>query len=261
VVSSLGRRFGTADARQKITWLVRRWRMPQGTTLQQGLAELVAQVIDLGKEVESSIGSMIKAMETRGAGVARRELGVDARYKARGAEVERDCMILQASRAPAAQHLGHLYTVQAVTNHLVRSGTLCEHICRAIVETEGHERDRDLEAVLLEMARTARNVFHEGLDIFENRDMDRARSLQARDDKVDLLYSEAMNLIANPSDNRGGTPEWRMRAALIVHYLERISDHGVDIGERTIFLVSGERIEDTMQHTMQQYLGRNVDLD
>jgi phosphate transport system protein len=182
------------------------------------------------------------------------QLGVDARYKIRGAEAERDCMILQASRTPGAQHLGHIYTVQSVTNHLVRSGTLCEHICRALVETEGHERDQDLEAVLLEMARTARNVFHEGLDIFERRDMDRARSLQARDDKVDLLYSEAMNLIANPSDKRGGTPEWRMRAALIVHYLERISDHGVDIGERTIFLVSGERIEDAMQ----QYVARNV---
>ena len=48
-----------------------------------------------------------------------------------------------------------------------------------------------------------------------------------------------------------------MRAALIVHYLERISDHGVDIGERTIFLVTGERIEDAMQ----QYLDRNVDYD
>ena len=229
--------------------------MPQGITLQQGLEYLVAEVVDLGKDVDCSIENMVRAMQTRDAGLARRELGVDARYKARGTEAERDCMIIQARRALAAQHLGHIYTVQSVTNHLVRSGTLCEHICRAIVETEGHERDTDLETVLLEMARTARNVFHEGLDIFEGRDMDRARSLQARDDKVDLLYSEAMNLIANPSDGRGGTPEWRMRAALIVHYLERISDHGVDIGERTIFLVSGERIEDTMQ----QYLDRNVD--
>jgi phosphate transport system protein len=37
-------------------------------------------------------------------------------------------------------------------------------------------------------------------------------------------------------------PEWRMRAALMVHYLERISDHGVDIGGSTVFLVTGERI-------------------
>ena len=229
--------------------------MPRGTTLQQGLEDLVAEVIDLGKEVENSIEIMVKAMETCDAGLARGELGVDTRYKARGTEAERTCMLLQASRALAAQHLGQIYTAQSVTNHFVRSGTLCEHICRAIVETEGKERDQDLEAVLLEMARTARNVFHEGLDIFENRDVDRARSLQARDDKVDLLYSEAMNLIANPSDGRGGAPEWRMRAALIVHYLERISDHGVDIGERTIFLVSGERIEDAMQ----RYLDRNLD--
>jgi phosphate transport system protein len=143
-----------------------------------------------------------------------------------------------------------------VTNHLVRSGTLCEHICHAIVDTEGCERDEDLEAALVEMARTARNVFNEGLDVFENRDIERARNLQAKDDKVDLLYSEAMNLIANPSGD-GGAPEWRMRAALMVHYLERISDHGVDVGGSAVFLVTGQRIEDAMQ----QYLDRNVDHD
>ena len=226
-------------------------------TLQQGLDDLVMEVLDLGREVECSIENMVKAMETRDASVASQELGVDARYKARGAETEKDCMILQARQTLVAQHLGLLYTVQSVTNHLVRSGTLCEHICRAIADTAGQERDEDLEAVLVEMARTVRNIFREGLDIFERRDMDHARSLQERDDKVDLLYSEAMNLIANPSDGGAGTPEWRMRAALIVHYLERIADHGVDIGERTIFLVSGERIEDAMR----QYLERNIDQD
>ena len=145
--------------------------------------------------------------------------------------------------------------MQSVTNHLVRSGTLCEHICHAIVQTEGSERDEDLETALVEMARTARNVFDEGLDVFEDRDIERARDLQAKDDKVDLLYSEAMNLIANPSDGRGGALEWRMRAALMVHYLERISDHGVDIGGSAVFLVTGERIEDAMQQYMDRELG------
>jgi phosphate transport system protein len=67
--------------------------------------------------------------------------------------------------------------------------------------------------------------------------------------------SEAMNLIANPSEGGGGTPEWRMRAALMVHYLERISDHGVGIGGSTVFLVTGERIEDGMQQYMDRELG------
>jgi phosphate transport system protein len=123
------------------------------------------------------------------------------------------------------------------------------------VDTEGCERDEDLEAALVEMARTARNVFNEGLDVFENRDIDRARDLQAKDDKVDLLYSESMNLIANPPGGGGGTPEWRMKAALMVHYLERISDHGVSIGGSAVFLVTGERIEDSMQQYTDHELG------
>jgi phosphate transport system protein len=224
-------------------------------TFQQELDGLVTDLIELGGEVEASLENMVKAMETRDAEVASRELGVDMRYKARGMDIERECMILQARQAPVARDLRLLYTVQSVTNHLVRSGTLSEHICQAIAETACCERDEDLEIALVEMARTARNVFNEGLDVFRTNDLDRARDLQAKDDKVDLLYSEAMNLIANPSEGGGGDPEWRMRAALMVHYLERISDHGVDVGGSTVFLVTGQRIEDAMQ----QYLDRNVD--
>ncbi len=226
-------------------------------TFQQELDGLTRDVLSLGREVGASLENMVKAMETRDANLAAKELGVDVRYKARGAEMERDSMILQARQAPVARDLRLLYTVQSVTNHLVRSGALSEHICQALAETADCERDEDLEAALVEMARTARNIFNEGLDIFESRDIDRARDLQAKDDKVDLLYSEAMNLIANPSDGGSGAPEWRMRAALMVHYLERIADHGVDVGGSTVFLVTGERIEDAMR----QYLERDINRD
>lgn len=226
-------------------------------TFQQELDGLIEDLLGLGKEVEGSLENMVRAMEGRDAEVASQELGVDIRYKAWGMEIERECLILQARQAPVARDLRLLYTVQSVTNHLVRSGTLSEHICHAIVDTAESERDEDLETALIEMARTARNVFNEGLDVFEHRDIERARDLQAKDDKVDLLYSEAMNLIANPTEGGGGDPEWRMRAALMVHYLERISDHGVDIGGSTVFLVTGERIEDAMR----QYLDRDVDED
>jgi phosphate transport system protein len=224
-------------------------------TFQQELDGLFSDVAAFGAEVEGSLKNTVVAMEARDADVARQELGVDARYKARGMDIERECMILQARQAPVARDLRLLYTVQSVTNHLVRSGTLTEHICQALAETADSERDEDLETALVEMARTARNIFSEGLDIYRNRDIERARNLQAKDDKVDLLYSEAMNLIANPSERGGGAPEWRMRAALMVHYLERISDHGVGIGGSAVFLLTGERIEDAMQQYTDRELG------
>src|ERR671914_1272308 len=167
-------------------------------TFQQELDVLTSDLLDLGREVEVSLENMVRAMEGRDAGPARQELGVDVRYKTRGMDIEGECMILQARQAPVARDLRLLYTVQSVTNHLVRSGTLCEHICQAIADTAGCERDEDLEATLTEMAKTARNIFNEGLEIFRERDIESARDLQAKDDKVDLLYSEALNLIANP---------------------------------------------------------------
>src|SRR5919206_992964 len=227
--------------------------MPRGT-FQQELDRLVKEVVDLGREVESCLGTMIQALETHDAEAASRELGVDSRYKERGAEIDEECMVLQARQAPVARDLRLVYTAQAVTNHLVRAGTLCEHICRVITETADADRDPDLEAALVEMSRAARDLFRQGLEVFEDRDIDRARDLEAADDRVDLLYSEAMNLAVNPGKDEIGSPEWRVRAALTVHYLERIADHGVDIGERTVFLVTGER----MESAMRQYRNRQL---
>jgi phosphate transport system protein len=211
----------------------------------------------LGREVEAYLGTMVEAMERHDENIASRELGVDQRFKrARGGD-RRRVHDPAGQASSVARDLRLIYTVQAVTNHMVRSGTLCEHICRAIAETADAERDADLDAALLEMARGARDLFAQGLNIFEDRDIDRARDLEAADDKIDLLYSEAMNLVVNPTN--GGAPEWRVRAALTVHYLERIADHGVDIGARTVFLVTGERMESAMRQYRDRHLDGNED--
>ena len=145
--------------------------------------------------------------------------------------------------------------LQAVTNHCVRAGTLCEHTCCGIAETRNAERDSDLAATLREMAHGARDLFRRGLDVFETRDIEHSEELEAADDWVDLMYSEAMNLVVNPGDKESaGSPEWRVRAALTVHYLERIADHGVDIGERTVFLVTGERMEGALRRYRERPL-------
>jgi phosphate transport system protein len=226
-------------------------------TFQKELDRLVEDVVGLGREVESCLETMVEVLQAQDVEIAKREIGVDSRFKERGAEIDEECMVLQARQAPVARDLRLIYTVQVVTNHLVRSGTLCEHICHAVAETAEADRDPDLAATLSEMARAANGLFREGLDIFEQRDIDRARDLEAADDKVDLLYSEAMNLIVNPTNDVSGSPEWRTRAALMVHYLERIADHGVDIGGRTVFLVTGER----MESAMRQYRERRVESD
>lgn len=226
----------------------------------QELERLVGEIVSLGREVEVCLRVMVEAVEDWDAEGAGRMVGSDASFKERGAQIADECMVLQARQAPVARDLRLVYTAQAITNHLVRTGTLCEHICCAIVETADVQRDPELQSTVFEMSLGARDLFREGLDVFEKRDVERAQGLRADDDKVDLLYMEAMNLVVNPSTTSeggggyGGSPEWRIRVALVVHYLERIADHGVAIGGRTVFLVTGERVEDAMTQYRERRL-------
>jgi phosphate transport system protein len=220
------------------------------------LERLVGEVLGLGREVEAHLGTMVEAVEDWDAGIAGHVVDSDVTFKERGVQIVEECLVIQACQAPVARDLRLVQTLYGITNHLVRSGTLCEHACEAIVETASLKRDPDLQTTIFEMSLAARDLFREGLDAFADRDVDRAKGLRAADDKVDLLYSEAMNLIANPSTTNGGGghPEWRVRTGLVVHYLERIADHGVDIGGRTVFLVTGERVEDVMRQYRKRHL-------
>jgi len=110
------------------------------------------------------------------------------------------------------------------------------------------------------MAHNARDLFRRSVDVFKSRDVERSKELEAADDRVDLLYSEGMNLAVNPGDKeRAGSPKWRVQAALTVHYLERIADHGVDIGKRTVFLVTGERMESALREYRERLLDEYED--
>src|SRR5919107_2545616 len=104
---------------------------------QRELNHLVEEVVELGQEVESCLGTMVEALEKHDDETARQELGIDSRYKERGSEIDEECMILQARQAPVASDLRLIYTVQAVTNHPLRAGAPFGHICPAIFGNAG----------------------------------------------------------------------------------------------------------------------------
>src|SRR5215210_903224 len=93
------------------------------------LDRLVEKVVELGREVESCLDTMVGALEKHDAEVASHRLGVDAHYKERGTQIIEECMILQARQAPVAQDLRLIHVLQAVTKHGVRAGTLWEGMC------------------------------------------------------------------------------------------------------------------------------------
>ena len=106
------------------------------------LDRLVEKVVELGREVESCLDTMVGALEKHDAEVASHRLGVDAHYKERGTQIIEECMILQARQAPVAQDLRLIHVLQAVTN------TWSVPVLYASISAKGSPRPETPSAIL-----------------------------------------------------------------------------------------------------------------
>ncbi len=123
----------------------------------QELERLVGEIVSLGREVEVCLRVMVEAVEDWDAEVAGRMVGSDASFKERGAQIADECMVLQARQAPVARDLRLVYTAQAITNHLVRTGTLCEHICSTPASFRSRDKDRRSPTTYYDLPRSRAN--------------------------------------------------------------------------------------------------------
>jgi phosphate transport system protein len=208
-------------------------------SLRGELDEMNSRVLDLFGCVEGNLSEMVGFLEGGGSGSGGSRDGRAERLKMRGGEIEDDCLLLQARHAPVACDLRLVRAIFAVASHAVRAGVLCEHVFRAFEFSGDGPRRRDLDEKIARMAREAREVFRGGMETFEDRDVRKARSLKEMDEVVDLLCAEVMGMAAD-GGGLSVSPGQISQAALVAHYLERIADHGVDIGMRTVFMVEGE---------------------
>ena len=92
---------------------------------------------------------------------------------------------------------------------------------------------------LEEMGDRAEQMTRVALDSFSARDIHAAESLGDLDELIDRAnrraHDDVMTMASDPN-----LREWGLRMLFVSRCLERIGDHAVDIGEQTVYLISGE---------------------
>ena len=89
------------------------------------------------------------------------------------------------------------------------------------------------------MGDRAEEMLRIALDSFAARDLDRARSLPELDDLIDATNRRVAHTVLDMA-HTPGTQEWGLRIIVVSRCLERVGDNAVDIGEQTVFVVTGE---------------------
>lgn len=155
--------------------------------------------------------------------------------------IEKRCLELIALHTPVAGDLRTVSTCLKIITDLNRIGRYASDIVEiydVVASDNGFHRPVNIP----HMASLVVAMVTDAIDSFIRRDDGAARQLFDRDDEVDCLYDLNFRailtyMIEDPRKITVGT-----HIILIARYLERIADHSCNIGERVVYMVTGERM-------------------
>ena len=208
----------------------------------QQLRGLQDDLLRLASLVESAIGRALTALQQQDVEEARRIIADDDLIDRQQYALEDKALSLIARQAPLAGDLRLISAVISIASELERMGDYAEGI--AAITIRGAEQPLLKPLVDIPcMAQAAQRMLREALDAFVNRDAEAARQLAAADDEVDALTTQIQNELLAVVVREPRQIERALNLFFVAHNLERIADRATNIGERVIFLVTGQIIE------------------
>lgn len=206
--------------------------------LNRDLIALRTDVADLGQRIDAALADAMNALTTGNIQEAVQVMAGDAEVDRLRTKLETLCLEIIAAQQPLATDLRQVMATLDVAANLERMGDHCEGLAH-LTELLAAFPPAPPSDQSIEMARITRQMVSDALRSFAEQDAELAEQVIARDTLVDLLHSNATNVLL--SDIRQ-QPALAMRATYhlwVIHNLERIADRATNIAERSVFVVTG----------------------
>lgn len=206
----------------------------------QMLDDLQSSLLKMGNLVEASISQAVESLATLDEKLARRTVEQDDTIDEMLLEIDERCMRLIALQQPMASDLRIIGMAMKIATDLERISDHAVDIAKITLRLSGEELIKPLQDIP-RMAALVREMLHESLLSYTERNIHRAAALAERDDEVDKMYSTLMNEILGLMNNDFARNRQLSQLMFVAHYLERVGDHCTNIGEGVIYMVTGKR--------------------
>jgi phosphate transport system protein len=195
-------------------------------------------VLEMGEMVDVAIARATRALLDRDVEMATAVVSGDAKLNARQAEVHEHCLSVILTQAPVARDLREILGFLHMSDELERMGDHCVNIAR-IARNLADLPPLGAPIDLAILSRTCAEQVRDMLNALVGRDIDRAREIAARDDRVDRIYhrivDDILQLMVGDSRNvYAGT-----QLILVAMNMERIADRVTNLAEDLVFLETG----------------------
>jgi phosphate transport system protein len=209
---------------------------------QRRLDQVMSDLLAMGDLVNAAIACSVASLDERNAEMARQVIADDQRINKAMYDLEEEVLFLIATQQPLASDLRNLMSAASIATELERMGDYAEGIATVALRS----MDQPLLKPLVEIPRMAdlgRELLRGQLHAFIDGDVEQARRLAQRDDEIDSLYDQVYRELLTFMAEDPRTITRATHLIWVTHNLERIGDRTTNIGERVVFLVTGEVVE------------------
>ncbi|MCA1291667.1 phosphate signaling complex protein PhoU [Paenibacillus sp. alder61] len=214
--------------------------MIQRKEFDQNLEDLRQLLRKMGEHVEHALSEAISALKALDTDLSKKIVERDVILN----EMEEQVMDLGSrlivTQQPVAKDLRRIIVAFKISSDLERMGDLAIDIAKVTIRLEGQTLIKPLVDIP-KMAELVIAMVRESLQSYLDENTDLAYKMAKDDDEVDHLYSQIIRDLYSHMTEHPDTLQQAMLLTLVGRYIERIADHATNIGESTVYLVTGHR--------------------
>jgi phosphate transport system protein len=218
--------------------------MTEGTqrkALAQGLDQLNEDVRTLSDLSELAIRKAMDGLQRSEVAEAEEVATLDKEIYGLQLAVEKTCVDLIALHAPVAKDLRTITTCLGITTDLDRVGRYARDITEAEVELRKLKVGEPPQLThLVRMGDLTIHMLDTAIRAFTNRESESVKDMSKFDDSVDDLHEQVFKELVQAMKEGTLDPEVGAHLLLVNRALERVADHAVNIGQRVLYMVTGE---------------------
>ncbi|MGE5674526.1 MAG: phosphate signaling complex protein PhoU [Mycobacterium leprae] len=208
-------------------------------TFHEQLQDLQHDLLKMGLIVNQAIDRAVQSLARVDAAEARAIVAGDDAVDQMMIDIEKRCLELMALQQPLARDLRTVGTILKIVTDLERIADHAVDIAKVTIKLEGQKLVKELIDIP-KMADLVQRMTREALEAFVNRDVEAVKRMVALDDEVDHLYRTVFNDLLTIMEKEPAKVHQSTYLLLVGMYLERVGDHATNLGEWTIYMVTGE---------------------
>jgi phosphate transport system protein len=210
-------------------------------TFYKELKELKSDILMMGSQVEDCVNKAVRSLATFDIDLAEEVIENDREIDSLNHLIEEKGTQLIATQCPVAKDLRFIHSIVYIAIHLERAGDLATNVAKMTKKIKDAPVS-DLLTGVEEMGMQASKIIHLSMEAFANGDTKLARKLPLLDEPIDNNFKLFIKSLVKFAGEEK-LIDAASNIILVARYLERIGDHGVDIGERVFYMITG-RIEE-----------------